>query len=61
MRLVGEYRGWTTLEAWADKSVRKWQEVGLVSDPPVEEKGKVCTPLVLTVFTHTFSILAYRQ
>jgi cell wall assembly regulator SMI1 len=60
MRLVGEYRGWTTLEAWADKSVRKWQEVGLVSDPPVEEKGKVCTPLVPTLFTCTFSILAYR-
>jgi hypothetical protein len=30
MRLTGEYRGWTTLEAWADKSVRKWQQVGLV-------------------------------
>lgn len=60
MRLVGEYRGWTTLEAWADKSVRKWQEVGLVSDPPVEEKGKVCTPPVLNIFI-TFSILAYRQ
>ena len=55
MRLVGEYRGWTTLEAWADKSVRKWQEVGLVSDPPVEEKGKVCTS-VLTVLTRTFPI-----
>jgi cell wall assembly regulator SMI1 len=61
MRLVGEYRGWTTLEAWADRSIRKWQEVGLVSDPPVEEKGKVCTPLVLPVFTHTFPIPVYRQ
>ncbi|KAI9509665.1 hypothetical protein F5148DRAFT_1186198 [Russula earlei] len=41
MRLTGEYRGWTTLEAWADKSVRKWQQMGLVSGPPEqEEKGK---------------------
>ncbi|KAI0302124.1 hypothetical protein BC826DRAFT_987373 [Russula brevipes] len=39
MRLSGEYRGWTTLEAWADRSVRKWHQVGLVPDPPVE-KGK---------------------
>lgn len=49
MRLVGEYRGWTTLEAWADKSVRKWQEVGLVSDPPVEEKGKAAEKVGLGV------------
>ena len=42
MRLTGEYRGWTTLEAWADRSVRKWQQVGLVPDPLVVEKGKVC-------------------
>jgi cell wall assembly regulator SMI1 len=47
MRLAGEYRGWTTLEAWADKSVRKWQQVGLVPDPPVGEKGKVCPGLSL--------------
>lgn len=40
MRLTGEYRGWTTLEAWADKSLRKWQQVGLVPDPLVKEKGK---------------------
>jgi len=39
MRLSGEYRGWTTLEAWADRGVRKWHQVGLVPDPPVE-KGK---------------------
>lgn len=46
IRLSGEYRGWTTLEAWADKSVRKWQQMGLVPEPPVEkEKGKVCATL----------------
>ncbi|KAI9466291.1 hypothetical protein BJY52DRAFT_1201919 [Lactarius psammicola] len=50
MRLAGEYRGWTTLEAWADKSVRKWQEVGLVSDPPAEEeKGKAAEKVGLGV------------
>jgi hypothetical protein len=27
---VCEYRGWTTLEPWADKTVWKWQQVGLV-------------------------------
>lgn len=47
IRLAGEYRGWTTLEAWADKSVRKWQQVGLVPDPPAGEKGKVCPWLSL--------------
>ncbi|KAI0256784.1 hypothetical protein BJV78DRAFT_1166946 [Lactifluus subvellereus] len=40
MRLAGEYRGWTTLEAWADRSLRKWQEAGLIPDPPTQEKGK---------------------
>ena len=46
IRLTGEYRGWTTLEAWADKSMRKWQQVGLVPEPPVEKaKGKVCAAL----------------
>ncbi|KAH9063354.1 hypothetical protein EDB87DRAFT_1603243 [Lactarius vividus] len=50
MRLAGEYRGWTTLEAWADKSVRKWQETGLVPDPPAEEeKGKAAEKVGLGV------------
>ncbi|KAH9043152.1 hypothetical protein EDB85DRAFT_2081183 [Lactarius pseudohatsudake] len=50
MRLAGEYRGWTTLEAWADKSVRKWQQTGLVPDPPAEEeKGKAAEKVGLGV------------
>lgn len=64
IRLVGEYRGWTTLEAWADRSVRKWQEAGLIPDPPVEEvKGKVCAPLDLTVFLVLFpsSLIGCRE
>jgi cell wall assembly regulator SMI1 len=44
MSLTGEYRGWSTLEAWADRSVRRWQQMGLVPDPPTQDgKGKVCS------------------
>ena len=42
MRLSGEYKGWNVLEAWADRSLRKWQLAGLV--PALEastSKGKV--------------------
>ncbi|KAF9068681.1 hypothetical protein BDP27DRAFT_1265958 [Rhodocollybia butyracea] len=41
LRLTGEYRGWSVLEAWADKSVRKWHEAGLVKDVVDEKKGKM--------------------
>jgi cell wall assembly regulator SMI1 len=43
MRLTGEYRGWNTLEAWADRSLRRWYEHGAIPDPelPPEEKDKV--------------------
>ncbi|CCM02064.1 uncharacterized protein FIBRA_04140 [Fibroporia radiculosa] len=43
LRMAGEYRGWNVLEAWADRSVRRWQEAGLYSNEsyPVWEKGKV--------------------
>lgn len=41
LRLSGEYRGWNVLEAWADKSVRKWHESGLIPDAPARpDKGK---------------------
>ncbi|KAI0693278.1 hypothetical protein BC835DRAFT_1276215 [Cytidiella melzeri] len=33
MRLAGEYKGWNVLEAWADRSVRKWQELGVIPTP----------------------------
>ena len=43
MRLSGEYRGWNVLEAWADKSLRKWQAAGMVPAlAPSSSKGKVC-------------------
>ncbi len=44
MRLSGEYRGWSVLEAWADRSVRKWQQMGVIPEPQVTPtKVKVCS------------------
>jgi len=42
LRMTGEYKGWNVLEAWADRSVRRWQEAGLFTDEsyPPWEKGK---------------------
>lgn len=47
LRLTGEYKGWNVMEAWADRSLRKWHEAGVITDvsllPPEEDvKGKVC-------------------
>ncbi|KAJ7702277.1 hypothetical protein B0H17DRAFT_1004194 [Mycena rosella] len=44
LRLTGEYRGWSVMEAWADRSIRKWHELGLITEPlgpPVDEKEEV--------------------
>ncbi|KII89251.1 hypothetical protein PLICRDRAFT_160498 [Plicaturopsis crispa FD-325 SS-3] len=41
LRLAGEYRGWSVLDAWADRSIRRWHEAGVIPDPAeenVEEK-----------------------
>ncbi|KAF8655814.1 hypothetical protein AX16_002899 [Volvariella volvacea WC 439] len=35
LRLTGEYRGWNVLEAWADKSLKKWYEAGIISNPNI--------------------------
>ncbi|KAG9318208.1 hypothetical protein JVU11DRAFT_288 [Chiua virens] len=41
LRMTGVYRGWNPLEAWADKSVKKWFEAGLLQDISTPaEKGK---------------------
>lgn len=32
LRLTGEYRGWSVLEALADRSLKLWSEAGLTSD-----------------------------
>ncbi|KAJ7168192.1 hypothetical protein C8R43DRAFT_983381 [Mycena crocata] len=42
LRMSGEYRGWSVLEAWADRSIRKWYEMGVITEPlgpPVDEKN----------------------
>ncbi len=31
LRLAGEYRGWNVLEAWADRSMKRWHEAGALS------------------------------
>lgn len=34
-KLTGEYKGWPVLEAWADRSMRCWEEMGMqVGQPP---------------------------
>lgn len=48
LRLTGEYRGWNVMDAWADRSLRRWHQVGLIPDLPVfasndRSKGKVRT------------------
>lgn len=45
LRMTGDYRGWNVFEAWADKSVRKWQESGLLTEDSLKGKGKVSTLL----------------
>lgn len=39
LRLAGEYKGWNVLEAWWDKSVRKWEGLGLGMDVAEIERG----------------------
>jgi hypothetical protein len=39
LRLTGEYRGWNVLEAFWDRSVRRWTELGLgLSEEKVERQ-----------------------
>ncbi|KAJ7197140.1 hypothetical protein GGX14DRAFT_471389 [Mycena pura] len=52
LRLSGEYRGWNVIEAWADKSLRKWHEMGLITEPlgpptPTEETSEVGLGVVI--------------
>ncbi|EEB93367.1 hypothetical protein MPER_07985, partial [Moniliophthora perniciosa FA553] len=39
-RLCGEYKGWSVMEAWADRSVRKWYESGVISEKLEETNDK---------------------
>ncbi|RDB24180.1 KNR4/SMI1 2 [Hypsizygus marmoreus] len=52
LRLNGEYRGWNVLEAWADRSLRRWHEAGVITDTsllPPEEENNVQEPAVLDI------------
>ncbi|KAK2460633.1 hypothetical protein APHAL10511_007103 [Amanita phalloides] len=40
LRLAGEYKGWNVMEAWADKSIRKWHEAGVIENPKGKEMSK---------------------
>jgi cell wall assembly regulator SMI1 len=47
LRYTGEYRGWNVFEAWADRSLRKWHEAGVITDTsllPVAE-GQTVTSI----------------
>lgn len=46
LRLTGDYKGWSVLEAWADRSLRKWYESGAIPElGSPQEKGKVSLPI----------------
>jgi len=49
LRLVGEYRGWSTLEAWADRSLRRWYEAGVIPPSSMDspEPSQVCFTLMM--------------
>ncbi|KAJ6488562.1 hypothetical protein C8R47DRAFT_1125975 [Mycena vitilis] len=49
LRLSGEYRGWNVLEAWADRSIRKWYDLGLITEPlgpPADENKEAIGVLI---------------
>lgn len=62
MRLAGEYKGWNVLEAWADRSVRKWQETGVI--PTFEAQplvNQVCAYFRLRDVVHLTLMLKGAQ
>ena len=61
LRLIGEYRGWSTLEAWADRSVKRWRESGQLPDQPVSPQPpkKVCCSLCSDASGTCYSSLSY--
>ena len=58
LRLAGEYKGWSVLEAWADKSVRRWIDAGIVPEsilqpPPVIAKVSKTVILLAICYNYT--------
>ncbi|TEB36200.1 hypothetical protein FA13DRAFT_1683515 [Coprinellus micaceus] len=43
LKITGEYRGWNVLEAWGDRSLRKWHEAGLLPEYMQSEDTAVTT------------------
>lgn len=37
MRFTGEYKGWSAIEVWADRSYKRWHAAGLIPDVEEEE------------------------
>jgi cell wall assembly regulator SMI1 len=53
LRYTGEYRGWNVLEAWADRSLRKWHEAGVISDASlISTAGESVKPKVSPLFSN---------
>ena len=46
LRYTNAYRGWNVLEAWADRSLRKWHEAGVISDASLTSSGDSVKPKV---------------
>jgi len=40
LRLTGDYKGWNVLEAWADKNIRAWADVGMGLEGVEEENNQ---------------------
>lgn len=64
LRLTGEYKGWNVMEAWADRSLRKWYEAGIFTDvsllhPEGDDNGKV-QHIFSPTTTKSASVFLYR-
>lgn len=66
LRYIGEYRGWSVLEAWADRSLRKWHEAGVIADMSlgtIEEetsKVRITSLLLLSIFFDSSEFVGRR-
>lgn len=55
LRLTGEYKGWSPLEAWAERSVKRWRDVGLLgNDSSSAVRSKVIQYRLEALSSHPF-------
>jgi len=56
LRLTGEYKGWNVMDAWADRSLRRWHQAGLITDPlpngHPKEKVRTSSPACIISSIH---------